>query len=104
VKGRGLRELVFGEETIDLSALDLLEDGQVRTLGALLKRMREAADGKTPLRALAESLVRLDDPFLLEEAPEAALVRPLELAATVNRLRSLEVRPLTPVLGNPLVD
>ena len=104
VKGRGLRELVFGEETVDLSALDLLEDGQVRTLGALLKRMRGAADGKTPLKDLAERLLRLEDPFLLEEDPEAALVRPLELAAAVNRLRSLEVRPLTLVLGNPPVD
>lgn len=104
VKGRGLRELVFGEETVDLSALDLLEDGQVRALGALLKRMREAADGKTPLKDLAERLLRLEDPFLLEEDPEATLVRPLELAAAVNRLRSLEVRPLAPVLGNPLPE
>ncbi|MGQ9511116.1 MAG: P-loop domain-containing protein [Thermaceae bacterium] len=92
VKGRGLRELLFGEEVIDLSALDLLEDGQVRTLGSLLKRMREAADGRTSLRVLAERLARLEDPFLLEEAPEAVWVRPLELAAAVNRLRSLQVR------------
>ncbi|KGQ22488.2 ABC-ATPase domain-containing protein [Thermus filiformis] len=104
VKGRGLRELVFGEETVDLSTLDLLEDGQVRTLGALLKRMAARADGKTPLRVLAEELARLDDPFLLEEAPEAASVRALELAATVNRLRSLEVRPLTALLGQDPLD
>lgn len=96
VKGRGLRELLFGEEVVDLSALDLFEEAQVRALGALFKRLRDLADGKTPLKALVERALRgVEDLFALEEAPELAEVRPLELSAAVNRLRSLEVRPVS---------
>lgn len=88
VKGRGLRELVYGEETVDLSALDLFENAQVRALGALFKRLGRLADGRTPLKALVErALLGVEDLFALEEAPELAWVRPLELAAAANRLR-----------------
>ncbi|GAA6735674.1 P-loop domain-containing protein [Thermus oshimai] len=96
LKGRGLRELLFGEEVVDLSALDLFEEAQVRALGALFKRLQALSDGKTPLKALAErALSGVEDLFALEEAPELAEVRPLELAAAVNRLRSLEVRQVS---------
>jgi len=92
VKGRGLRELVYGEETVDLSALDLFENAQVRALGALFKRLGRLADGRTPLKVLVErALLEVEDLFALEEAPELAWVRPLELAAAANRLRGLEV-------------
>lgn len=92
VKGRGLRELVYGEETVDLSALDLFENAQVRALGALFKRLGRLADGRTPLKALVErALLGVEDLFALEEAPELAWVRPLELAAAANRLRGLRV-------------
>lgn len=78
VKGRGLRELVYGEETVDLSALDLFENAQVRALGALFKRLGRLADGRTPLKALVErALLGVEDLFALEEAPELAWVRPL---------------------------
>jgi len=93
VKGRGLRELVYGEEVVDLSALDLFENAQVRALGAWFQRLWRQADGKTPLRKLVEAVPGgIEDLFSLEEAPEVAEVRPLELGAAVNRLRSLEVR------------
>lgn len=93
IKGRGLRELVYGEEVVDLSALDLFENAQVRALGAWLQRLWRRADGQTPLRELVGGVLgEVEDLFSLEEAPEAAEVRPLELGAAVNRLRSLEVR------------
>ena len=93
VKGRGLRELVYGEEVVDLSALDLFENAQVRALGAWFQRLWRQADGKTPLRKLVEAVPGgIEDLFSLEEAPEVAEVRPLELGAAVNRLRGLEVR------------
>ena len=93
VKGRGLRELVYGEEVVDLSALDLFENAQVRALGAWFQRLWRQADGKTPLRKLVEAVLGgVEDLFSLEEAPEVAEVRPLELGAAVNRLRGLEVR------------
>ncbi|GGM93576.1 isopentenyl-diphosphate Delta-isomerase [Thermus composti] len=93
VKGRGLRELVYGEGVVDLSALDLFEEGQVRAIGAFFQRLLSLADGKTPLRALVERVVEAEDLFRLGEAPELSAVRPLELGAAVNRLRALEVRP-----------
>ncbi len=96
VKGRGLRELVYGEGVIDLSALDLFEEGQVRFLGVLLGRLQRQADGKTPLKALVEgALAGVQDLFALAEDPGLTWVRPLELAAAVNRLRGLEVVQLS---------
>ncbi|APD08264.1 MULTISPECIES: ABC-ATPase domain-containing protein [Thermus] len=92
VKGRGLRELVYGEGVVDLSALDLFENGQVRAIGAFFQRLLRLADGKTPLRALVERALEVEDLFPLEEAPELAALRPLDLGAAVNRLRALEVR------------
>ncbi|WP_234553829.1 ABC-ATPase domain-containing protein [Thermus caliditerrae] len=92
VKGRGLRELVYGEEVVDLSALDLFENAQVRALGAWFQRLWRLADGRLPLRTLVETALEgVEDLFALEEAPEVAEVRPLELGAAVNRLRALEV-------------
>lgn len=92
VKGRGLRELLYGEEVVDLSALDLFEGGQVRALGALFRRLQTLADGKATLRRLVRAALFVEDLFALEEAPELAGVRPLDLGAAVNRLRALEVR------------
>ncbi|WP_038056813.1 ABC-ATPase domain-containing protein [Thermus amyloliquefaciens] len=93
VKGRGLRELVYGEEVVDLSALDLFENAQVRALGAWFQRLWRLADGRLSLRALVETALEgVEDLFALEEAPEVAEVRSLELGAAVNRLRGLEVR------------
>ena len=46
VKGRGLRELVYGEEVVDLSALDLVENAQARALGARPLRLWRQSDGK----------------------------------------------------------
>ena len=94
VRGRGLRELLYGEEVVDLSALDLHENAQVRLLGALFRRLQGLADGRTPLKALVERALAVEDLFALEEAPELASVRPLELGAAVNRLRGLLVRKL----------
>jgi len=92
VKGRGLRELVYGEGVVDLSALDLFENAQVRAIGAFFQRLMRLADGKTPLKVLVERALQVEDLFSLEEAPELATLRPLELGGAVNRLRALEVR------------
>jgi predicted ABC-class ATPase len=94
VKGRGLRELLYGEEVVDLSALDLHENAQVRLLGALFRRLERLADGRTPLKALVERALAVEDLFALEEVPELSATRPLELGAAVNRLRGLVVQKL----------
>jgi len=96
VKGRGLRELLYGEEVVDLSALDLFEHAQVRAIGAFFQRLLRLADGKTPLRTLVERALQEEDLFRLEGVPELAQVRPLELGAAANRLRALRVRQVDP--------
>jgi predicted ABC-class ATPase len=97
IKARGLRELVYGEETIDLSALEqLVDDSQVRAIGDLLKRLRGLARADLSLRDLLRALyaeVERDGLYALAPSPEMALPRPFEVAAAVNRLRSLVVEP-----------
>jgi len=93
VRARGLRELTLGEQVIDLSAIaQLVDDSQVRAIGALLERAGRVADGELTLRALVEALVaRVDEGGLIAVAdlPELARPRGLELGAAINRLRSL---------------
>jgi predicted ABC-class ATPase len=95
VKARGLKELVFGEETVDLTALEQLVDGsQVRTIGSLLKVLGEEASAARPLRELVREALEdatEDGMYALDASPELALPRPLEVAFAVNRLRSLRV-------------
>jgi predicted ABC-class ATPase len=98
IKARGLRELVFGDDTIDLSALEqLADDSQVRAIGTLLKRLGAAAQrGESLRRAVEELLATVGRRGLgeLDPSPELALPRGLELASAVNRLRGLEIEPL----------
>jgi predicted ABC-class ATPase len=96
VKARGLRELLFGEDVIDLSALEqLVDDSQARAIGVLLKRLgaitREGPTLAEAVRTLAGELDRsgLGD---LDPSPELARPRTFEIAAAVNRLRGLRVR------------
>ncbi|MEA2514142.1 MAG: hypothetical protein QOJ59_3629 [Thermomicrobiales bacterium] len=100
VKTRGLRELLYGEEVIDLSALEqLVDDSQSRAIGAMLKGLRSLAQRGLPLRELLQDLlveVERDGLYALERSPELALPRPFEVAAAVNRLRGLEVEAFQP--------
>jgi predicted ABC-class ATPase len=95
VKSRGLRELLFGEQTLDLSALDqLVDDSQARALGVLLTRLGKVAGKATSLRDAVEQVHEeaLDKGlFAFGDHPDLALPRPAEIAAAVNRLRSLRV-------------
>ena len=62
----------------------------------MLKRLGKLADGKTPLRELAERVLKEVEGkglYALEPSPELALPRLFELAGAANRLRSLKVRP-----------
>jgi predicted ABC-class ATPase len=95
VRAHGLRELTFGEQRLDLDALEqLVDDSQARAIGVLLKRLRHLAAPDRPLRDLIRAaLQEVDDSGLwsIEPLPELARPRTFELAAAVNRLRSLEV-------------
>jgi predicted ABC-class ATPase len=95
VKARGLRELVFGEETIDLASLEqLVDDSQARAIGVLLKRAGRIAVERLSLRELVDRAVGEaagDGLRGLDPSPELALPRGFELAAAINRLRGLEI-------------
>ncbi|MBD2180020.1 ABC-ATPase domain-containing protein, partial [Planktothrix sp. FACHB-1355] len=99
LKVRDVDEMVFGTEDIDLSAVEQIVDtAQSRAIAAaMVYAVRKYIDGK---RTLAEilALVMADIEFqgldILTPFPQCdlAIFRQFELAAAINRLRSLSVR------------
>ena len=99
VKARGLRTVLFGTETIDLGQVEqLVDSSQTRALAeALLYARQRYMDGKTTLADILDRVMAdieekgLDalDPHLVGNL---ARFRRFELAATLNRLRTLKVR------------
>ncbi len=103
VKARGTEEVVFGEEAIDLRAVEQLVDpSQTRAIGYALHLATAYMDGKTSLaRVLDRVEARLGDDGLDALAPanrgsghpgNFALPRRAEIAAAVNRLRSCRMK------------
>ena len=103
IRAQGLREVQFGEQTIDLQALEQLVDpSQTRCIGDAIHMLAQRfADGR---RSLAECLELLGAELeregldaLAEHQRDAwreyAAVRPLDVGAAINRLRSLNVVP-----------
>ena len=96
---RGRRTILFGEETIDLSAVDLIVDpGQTAAIAdaLLYARDRWMTDDRT-LREVLEGIVsdfERDglDVLSPRHLGHYALPRRAEIAAAINRLRSLRVR------------
>ncbi len=99
LKARDIDELVFGSETVDLSAIEqLVEVGQVRTIGAAIAYLQQHyLDGRRTLPDLLNQIApqlatnRIDELTTYRQGDLVA-VRPLELAAALNRLRSLSLR------------
>ncbi len=99
IKVRNLAELVFGEAVIDLSHIEqLVEVGQLQAIAAALIYAKDRyLNGK---RTLSETINYIhadwetDGLDILTPFPDGNLVefRPLELAAALNRLRSLSVK------------
>ena len=97
---RGVRTIVYGRNEIDLTSLEqLVHPGQTRAIAEALVELREAfAGGET---SVAEALDRVEG-WLAEDGPDAlarreprgdlAVFRRLELAAALNRLRTLRIR------------
>jgi predicted ABC-class ATPase len=94
---RGPRSVRIGDETLDLSALEPIEEtGQIRALAYLLREAADRmADTKTMRDLLGEINVWLDEAGLDALDPPAVydLSRPrsFDLAAAINRWRSLAV-------------
>ncbi len=99
VKARGRSTLLFGEETIDLTAVEqLVAWPQTRAIGAALLVARERhMDGRRTLAEVLEAVmadVAREGLDVLDRrlVGDLAHFRRLELAAALNRLRSLRVR------------
>jgi predicted ABC-class ATPase len=99
---RGAKAVRVGEETIDLQAVEqLVESGQVRALGPLMRRAARQMDGGLTLASLVgeldawldrEGIDALDRPV----AYDLSRPRRFELAAALNRWRGLEFFPASP--------
>ncbi len=103
IKARGEEELQFGHEEIDLHCLEQIVDpGQTRAIGELIffALKEKHIDGKNSLKEIVDLLGSLLDKNGLEMAspnpkqPRGDYVRPrsLEIAAALNRLRTLAVK------------
>jgi hypothetical protein len=101
LRARDVDQLQIGVEAIDLSAVEqLVEPGQVRAIAeAIVYAQRYRMTATTPLvEAIAAVMADIDQYGLdcLSEWPMGDLVcfRGLELAATINRLRTIETTGL----------
>ncbi|MCW6035811.1 ABC-ATPase domain-containing protein [Spirulina subsalsa FACHB-351] len=99
VKVRDVDEVAFGEEEIDLAAVSqIVETGQLRAIAKALVYAKERyMNQKRTLAAIIEQVMAdLDQEGLdiVSPYPQGNLseFRPFELAAALNRLRTLEIR------------
>ncbi|MFC4075864.1 ABC-ATPase domain-containing protein [Salinithrix halophila] len=101
VDAKGLTTILFGNSAVDLSGLEQLVDlSQTRALADLMRKLGKQADGKKRLTDLIDNLYEEIDrsgldtisPFRGQHPGDLALPRKLELAAAVNRLRTLRVK------------
>jgi hypothetical protein len=90
-----VKTIDFGTEQIDLAAVDhLVDSSQLNTIAEALVRLHKEADGLASLADLLRTLFGDGHaPALVHHRTgRLAAVRPLEVAAALNRLRTLEVR------------
>ena len=98
ISARGLHSIDFGTHTIDLSGVEQLVDpSQTRAIGDAILLATRFMDGRRTLREVIEQVMaQLAEGGLDRLSPfprgDHAMFRGLELAAAVNRLRTLEVR------------
>ena len=101
-RARGLHTIELGRERVDLSYLEqLAEAGQTEALARLIGRFAAAGESRGVEEVVEEALADVSESGLdslggIEGHPgELSLPRAQEVAAAINRVRSLEVRPAT---------
>jgi len=101
IGARGLKTILFGKHTIDLTAVEQLVDGaQLNAIGQALYYARQhLMDGNRSVGDIAravEEKVRTEglDGIDSRKMGDYAEFRALELAAALNRLRTLKVRSM----------
>ena len=104
IEARSVDAVAFGHETIDVGGVEQLVDAsQTRAIGyALHLASRGLMDGQTGLKAIVQGLIeRFDDagldgldPYHQGERHPGNFARPrvFEIAAALNRLRTLRIR------------
>lgn len=107
VEAKGLHTILYGTTTIDLSAVEQLVDAsQTRAIAYILRWMdKVGADGTKTLAELLDEVFALIadkgldaiSPFVGQHPGDLALPRRFEVAAAVNRLRTLKVKQGRPV-------
>jgi len=101
LKARGTRTLLFGRDEIDLSHVEqIVEDGQVRAIGYGMAYARQRyRDGTRSISDILQGLsVELEKSGLDGISPmpypgDLVAFRQQELAAAINRLRTLRMKP-----------
>ena len=98
LKVRDVDEVVFGTEEIDLAAVEqIVERGQLRAIASAIVYAKEQyINGQRPLPEILNTVmadIEAQGLDILSHLPEGDLVsfRRFELAAALNRLRSLKV-------------
>jgi len=97
ISSKGLHSIAFGTQSIDLGQLEQLVDvSQTRAIGDAIHYATDLMDDRTTMREVVERVmsdVTVKGLDVLGERPvgDRALFRAQELAAAINRLRTLEV-------------
>ncbi len=99
IKARALRAVLFGTEEIDMSAVaQLVDEGQMRAIGKALNLARQrfmqpdhdvAQVIQAVMQEFAQKGLDVLDP---RQTGDYVAFRPYELAAALNRLRTLRLR------------
>jgi len=102
VDAKGLSHILYGTHAIDLSYVEQLVDpGQTRAIACMLTVLaKQFADGNTPLYEMINRLYALIEkkgldvvsPYYGKHPGDLVLPRKYELAAALNRLRTLKVK------------
>ncbi|MBO8162988.1 MAG: ABC-ATPase domain-containing protein [Brevibacillus sp.] len=101
VEAKGMATVLFGDERIDLSAVEqLVDESQCRAIADMLMQIAARVDGTKTLAELMEELYEMMEEHGVEAISrhvgkhpgDLALPRRFEVAAAVNRLRSLRIK------------
>ena len=98
ISSKGLHSIAFGEHDIDLGAVEQLVDiSQTRALGDAINYARKYMDGTRAMKEIVATVLKdINDKGLdvltHRSVGDYAEFRGLELAAAINRLRTLLVR------------
>lgn len=99
---KGLHTIIFGTNSIDLSFVEqLIDPSQSQAIAYMIKYIaNELVDEATPLNEIIDKLyqqiekqgLEIISPYFGKHPGNLALPRKFELAATINRLRTLKVK------------